>query len=745
MRSIFTPEGKGTGLISLALKCLGFLLVLLILAGGAACVRAAAEQSVLEITEAHLESGPLDLAGVLWIAEDPDRSWTLEIAVDPAEDGRYRPYTSSGLAGTQSESAFWVKLELAHMEAERRDLVLELEKPHLSQVTFYWIEGATGRLLKEVEAGRSLPFKDRLVQHRNFIYPVSFAPDSRQVIYMRIITDSYLQLPMKLWTAEGFAEKEQGTNLALGIFYGVMLGIALFNLFLFVVIRERVYLYYVLFVTAFALLQAVWDGIAYQYLWPNWPGWEAKSNPAMLVTVTLLALLFTHYFLSAPQNAPRIGKLNRLAAGGLILLLVLLLLLPPGGLATQAAVYGVAGGLVMTVTNFIGLRFRTRASRYYAAAWLLLLAGALVNLLAAFKLLPLNAVTLYAPRIGMGCEAVLLSMALADRYNTLKKAKQSEERQGQLLRELHEMSKTLTATYDLDRLLDYTVESFVRVTGCEAGCIMLESEEGAAVKAARGNIGPWADAHTAGVDTNHHADVLEGPRIRLEIPIRHQGRQLGEVLLFSSRPVLVPDKELAILAEYAGQVGISIENARLFQEISRMATTDGLTGAFNRSYVLQLAASDFRRCQEAREPMSLMMLDIDWFKEINDRYGHLAGDKVIRKVARTLKKLVHTNGVTGRYGGEEFIVLLPGMKLEVARQLAEKLREGIGMLDIPVDGARLVRVTVSLGLAAAAPSMKSVEELVNLADAALYRAKAAGRNRVEMEVPAARRQTGNAH
>jgi two-component system, sensor histidine kinase LadS len=519
LRSIFIPEEKMTGLISLAFKSLGLLLVLLILAGGAACVRAAAEQSVLEITAEQLQAGPLDLAGILQIAEDPDRSWTLEdAAADQAGDGRYRPYTVSGLAGSQSESAFWVKLELAHMEAERRDLVLELEKPHLSQVTFYWIEGTTGRLMKEVEAGRSLPFKERLVQHRNFIYPVSFAPESRQVIYMRIVTDSYLQLPMKLWTAEGFAEKEQGTNLALGIFYGVMLGIALFNLFLFVVIRERVYLYYVLFVAAFALLQAVWDGIAYQYLWPGWPGWEAKSNPALLVTVVLLALVFTHQFLSASEYAPRIGRLNRLAAGGLMVLLLLLLLLPPGGLATQAAVYGVAAGLVMTAANFIGVRFRTRASRYYAAAWLLLLAGALVNLLAAFKLLPLTAITLYAPRIGMGGEAMLLSMALADRYNTLKRAKQSEERQGLLLRELHEMSKTLTATYDLDRLLDYTVESFVRVTGCEAGCIVLESDEGAAVKAARGNMGPWTGAQIAGVDTDNHTDVLGGPAYGWRFP-----------------------------------------------------------------------------------------------------------------------------------------------------------------------------------------------------------------------------------
>ncbi|MDF2935791.1 MAG: hypothetical protein K0Q90_1164 [Paenibacillaceae bacterium] len=741
MRSTFIHEANMSSSMSLIVKSLGLLLLVLACSGVFWSARAAAEQDVLAITEARLLSGPEELTGFIRIAEDQGRFWTLEQAADPARDRDYLPYSSSGLAGSQSESAFWVKLELVNAVPSRRDLILELEKPHLSYVTFYWTDGATGSLQKEVEAGRALPFRDRLVPHRNFIYPVSFPPESRQVIYMRIVTDSYLQLPMKLWTAEGFLGKEQSTNLALGIFYGVMLGIALFNLFLFLLIRERVYLYYVLFVMTFVLLQAVWDGVAYQYLWPGWPGWEAKSNPVLLVSVVLSALLFTHHFISVAEHAPRLGKLNRLASGGGALLLLVLVLLP-GALSTKIAVYGVAAGMVMIIANMIGVRFRNRASRYYAAAWLLLLAGALVNLLAAFKLMPLNAITLYAPRIGMGGEAMLLSMALADRYNTLKKAKQSEERQGLLLRELHEMSKTLTATYDLDRLLDYTVESFIRVTGCEAGCIVLESEEGAAVKAARGNIGRWTGVHTAGFDTDNNEDVSEGPRVRLEIPIRHQGRQLGEVLLFSSRPVQVPDNELAILAEYAGQVGISIENARLFQEISRMATTDGLTGAFNRSYVLQLAASDFRRCQEAREPMSLMMLDIDWFKEINDRYGHLAGDKVIRKVARTLKKLVHTNGVTGRYGGEEFIVLLPGMKLEVARQLAEKLREGIGMLDIPMDGAGLVRVTVSLGLAAAAPSMKSVEELVDLADAALYRAKAAGRNRVEEEVPASR-QTGS--
>lgn len=739
MRSIFIPEEKLASLVSLIVRSL--VLVVLALAGGTCGTKAAADQGGLEITAAQLQSGPQDLADVILIAEDPGRSWTLQDAADPARDGDFRPYAGSGLAGSQSASAFWVKLELAHAEAERRDLILELEKPHLSEVSFYWTDGPTGRLLEEVHAGRALPFKDRLVRHRNFIYPLSVAPDSRQVIYMRIVTDSYLQIPLKLWTADGFVGKEQSINLALGMFYGVILGIALFNLFLFLLIRERVYLYYVLFVTAFALLQSVWDGIAYQYLWPGWPGWEAKANPVLLVSSVLLALLFTHHFISTSEYAPRIGRWNRVAAGGLALLLIILLLLPPGGMATKAAVYGVAAGLAMIVINMAGVRLRSRASRYYASAWLLLLAGTLVNLLAAFKLLPLTALTLYAPRIGMGAEAVLLSMALADRYNSLKKAKQVEESQGLLLRELHGMTKTLTTTYDLDRLLDYTLRSFSMITGYEAGCILLRSEEGVAVKAEFGDSKQWMEAYPADQESIRGEEPDRSPE-RLVIPIRYQGCQLGKILLFSSRPVQVPDNELSILAEYAGQVGISIENARLFQETSRLAVTDGLTGAFNRSHVLQLAASEFWRCQEERKPMSLIMLDIDLFKEINDRYGHLAGDKVIRKLARTLTKLVHTNGVTGRYGGEEFIILLPGMSFEMACRLAERLREGISVLDIPLDSKETIRVTASLGIAAAESSMKSVDELINRADAALYRAKEAGRNRVETEGPAPHRQTG---
>lgn len=731
MRSTFIPDAQTKDIMLLVVKTLGLMLVLLAFGGGFCSLGTAAEKQELNITTERLQSGPLDLTDFIRIAEDPSRSWTLEHAADPAGDKDYRPFTSSGLAGSQSESAFWFKLELDNTESVRRDLILELEKPHLSFVTFYWIDGATGRLQKEVEAGRALPFKDRLVPHRNFIYPVSFPPESRQIIYLRIITDSYLQLPMKLWTAEGFLGKEQSTNLALGIFYGVMLGVVLFNLFLFLLIRERVYLYYVLFVAAFTLLQAVWDGVAYQYLWPGWPGWEAKSNPVLLVSVVLLALLFTHHFISVAEYAPRLEKLNRLIFGGFALLLVSLLLLP-GSLSTKAAVYGVAAGLIMIIASMIGVRFRNRASRYFAAAWLLLLAGAVVNLLAAFKLLPLTAISLYAPRIGMGAEAVLLSMALADRYNIMKKAKQLEERQGLLLRELHAMTKTLSTTYDLDQLLDYTVRSFSKMIGYEAGFILLQSEEGDAVKAGLADAKQWMEAYPEDLETVTESGT-DGSRSKLVIPIQYQGRNLGKIFLFSSHPAQVSDNELAILAEYAGQVGISIENARLFQEINRLATTDGLTGAFNRSHVLQVAASEFRRCLDAREPMSLIMLDIDLFKEINDRYGHLAGDEVIRKLARTLRKLVHTNGVTGRYGGEEFIILLPGMHLEPARRLAERLREGISTLDIPLDGTGAVRVTASLGLAAAVPSMKGVEELINRADAALYRAKEAGRNRVETD------------
>lgn len=160
----------------------------------------------------------------------------------------------------------------------------------------------------------------------------------------------------------------------------------------------------------------------------------------------------------------------------------------------------------------------------------------------------------------------------------------------------------------------------------------------------------------------------------------------------------------------------------------RLATHDPLTGLVNRRALLQVLARDVAQAARARTAYALVLLDIDHFKAVNDTHGHLAGDQVLRHVAQVLGTRLRRQDLLGRYGGEEFLVLLPGADLAGALQLAEALRQAVQAAPCPHAG-RSIGVTVSLGVCAARPHGPGCDEaLIESADQALYAAKAAGRN-----------------
>ncbi|HOX92665.1 MAG TPA: sensor domain-containing diguanylate cyclase, partial [Spirochaetales bacterium] len=173
------------------------------------------------------------------------------------------------------------------------------------------------------------------------------------------------------------------------------------------------------------------------------------------------------------------------------------------------------------------------------------------------------------------------------------------------------------------------------------------------------------------------------------------------------------------------------------ERLRAMAINDELTGLLNRRGYAQLATREWKRVARQELPIAALMLDIDHFKHYNDRYGHQAGDSVLRAVAACIKAgLKRPSDLAFRYGGEEFLVLLPGTDAEGARIVAERMRESVGL--VRLDGIDAVSpLTVSVGVAAVVPSKEesargdaSLESLVGLADTRLYRAKETGRNRV---------------
>lgn len=162
--------------------------------------------------------------------------------------------------------------------------------------------------------------------------------------------------------------------------------------------------------------------------------------------------------------------------------------------------------------------------------------------------------------------------------------------------------------------------------------------------------------------------------------------------------------------------------------LEKQATTDPLTGIFNRLKFTKLLEVEICRAQRYKSPLGIIMFDIDKFKQINDSYGHQAGDSVLVDIARVIKANVRTTDVFARWGGEEFMIIAPGCRLEQSRQFADMLRLRVGQHPFSV----LQPVTASFGVAAFKPDDTEIS-LTNRADQALYRAKADGRNRVEVE------------
>ena len=191
----------------------------------------------------------------------------------------------------------------------------------------------------------------------------------------------------------------------------------------------------------------------------------------------------------------------------------------------------------------------------------------------------------------------------------------------------------------------------------------------------------------------------------------------------------------ALLAFYAVTIGSSfafllMHKERADRETYELATTDSLTGVYNRRTFSELAEPQLSRSRRSKLPVSLLMLDLDHFKRINDTYGHLAGDDVLKAFSQLVRNLLRKEDLLARYGGEEFVVLLPGSPQEAAKVLAERIRDETASKQLDANG-HLVRATVSIGVSSeAGDTLPSLEAMLGRADEALYKAKNDGRNNV---------------
>jgi diguanylate cyclase (GGDEF)-like protein len=204
----------------------------------------------------------------------------------------------------------------------------------------------------------------------------------------------------------------------------------------------------------------------------------------------------------------------------------------------------------------------------------------------------------------------------------------------------------------------------------------------------------------------------------------------GETTLVLYPPEGGFDAETKTLAEWlASQAGVALENARLHDVVQRQASTDDLTGLVNRRRFIEALQAEIERARRFGSPLTVILSDLDDFKRVNDHFGHHAGDIVLRSFADLMRSHVREVDVPGRIGGEEFAILLPETDATGASSVAERMRLSLGAVELPVDETRSVSVTASFGIASLEAG-QSGDDLLRAADAALYEAKAKGKDRV---------------
>jgi len=191
----------------------------------------------------------------------------------------------------------------------------------------------------------------------------------------------------------------------------------------------------------------------------------------------------------------------------------------------------------------------------------------------------------------------------------------------------------------------------------------------------------------------------------------------------------LPKEDRETFMILAHQFALVLRRIRLYQEVEKLATTDSLTELRTRRSILDHLQEEIKRSQARKLPMSFVMIDVDYFKKVNDQHGHLTGDQVLREIARIIRESIREIDVAGRYGGEEFCVILPDTDRKGARYVADRIRTAVAQTTITAYDTQ-VNTTVSIGLATFPHDAREMTELLDKADWALYRSKKNGRNMV---------------
>ncbi|MBF0119644.1 MAG: response regulator [Desulfobacterales bacterium] len=361
--------------------------------------------------------GKYDCGLHLDILEDKEGKLTLEDVISNYLSTKFIRNTKEVPNFAFSKSVYWLRMQITSALKIPKTYFLELAFPCHDYVDFYLTDSST--ILSKVKTGDRLPFNTRQHMYLNFVFDIPTVPGKTQTIYFRIQSYDGLHesTPLILWDQEYFISHITSKNLALGIYLGIMVALALYNLFVWISVRDLSYLYYVLYIAGMVIWSTAFTGIFFQFFWPENPWWINDILPISVSFFAIQTIFFTQSFLKTAQYVPKLNFALKIMP----ILILLIMLIPISGMyALYFRIFlfpSVVNVLLFILSGIFCVIKNYRPARYYLLSWSMLVAGILILALKTVAILPSNIFTENSLFIGSAMEALLLSLGLADRIN----------------------------------------------------------------------------------------------------------------------------------------------------------------------------------------------------------------------------------------------------------------------------------------------------------------------------------------
>lgn len=389
--------------------------------------------------------GVVSMGPYLEIFEDPNGTLTFEEITLPRFNSAFISSTKDVPNFGFSRSVFWVRMQVRSETHPGKHNLLEIGYPVLDHIKLFVVTPIGGVLSRE--SGDILPYSSRDVDYRNVVFELP--PVDSATIYLRIESQSSIRFPIRIWETETFYTSVGTEKFAFGLYYGLVMAMALYNLFIFFNIKQRSYLYYFVFVVSFAILQMALDGLAFQYLWPTHPPWANRAIPFLIGLGFFWGFLFVRDFMDGKSYAPLLDSVMMVWVGLSALLMLAALVFDYALTIKMGIVLAMTGPVVAFITSLACVMQGSRPARYVFGAFTLFLGAMVITALAAAALIEVSAFTSNILPLSSALQVLLLSIGLADRINELRK--QSEENSSKLSlsnRELRAYQENLTQLVD---------------------------------------------------------------------------------------------------------------------------------------------------------------------------------------------------------------------------------------------------------------------------------------------------------